>query len=165
MSFFTSNNTISANSVDSYITVSGETVVTVSDRVKFESQIVAYEIDPCNSDNIALVTRANASDYSRGSKKGLVLVLNKNIQKGTYSVTDQNFPFIRPYYFETGTRPGSVHSYEYYAKSGTFTVELAEVSSEKLHYKFSFDFKGVDKRNRELNIKGVSNFLVLVDFE
>jgi hypothetical protein len=165
MSFFKNNNTISANAVEPFITVSAETVATVSGRVKFESQIVAYEIDPCDNENIALVTRANASDYSRGSKKGLVLVLNKNIQKGNYSVTDSNFPFRSAYYFETGTRFGSVQSYEYHANSGTFTVELADVSSEKLQYKISFDFKGVDQRNRELHVKGASDFLVLMNFE
>jgi len=165
MTFFKSNNAISANSADPFITVSAETIATISGRVKFESQIVAYEPDPCGSDNIALVTRANASDYSRGCKKGLVLVFDKNIKPGTYTVTDSNFPFLNAYYFETSTRPGDIRSHNYDAKSGSITIESAVVSFDKLNYKLSFNFKGVDKRNRELKIKGTSDCTVLIDFE
>ncbi|MBC3775673.1 hypothetical protein [Pseudomonas sp. SWRI99] len=164
MSFFKGKNPVTANAVDPYITVSAETIATVSGRVRFESQIVAYETDP-DSNTIALVTRANASDYSRGSKKGLVLVFDKNIKPGAYSVTDSNFPFDDVYYFETGTTPGFVQSYNYRAKSGNFKVEVVEVTAEKLHYKIDFDFKGVDLRNQELTIAGKSSYLVLVQSE
>ncbi|CAI8957684.1 MULTISPECIES: hypothetical protein [Pseudomonas] len=165
MSFFKSDNTNSANSEDPLITISAETIATISGREKFESQIIAYESDPSGSDNIAMVTRANASDYSKGCKKGLVLVFNKNIKPGTYSVADTAFPFLNAYYFETGTRPGDIRSYNYHAKSGVIIVEDARVSSDELSYKISFDFKGVDKRNRGLTIKGTSSYLVLSDFE
>ncbi|MHC8375713.1 hypothetical protein ACYZT3_06480 [Pseudomonas sp. MDT1-16] len=161
MSFFKSKNTISANTAEPVITVSAETLATVSGRVKFESQIVEYAADPA-SNQIALVTRANTQDYSHRSKKGLVLVFDKNIKSGTYSVTDTGFPFEDAYYFETGTIPGFTTSFAFKPKSGTFTVEAIEASPEKLHYQIGFDFKGVDERNRELKIAGKSTYIVFL---
>ncbi|KAA0985402.1 hypothetical protein [Pseudomonas sp. ANT_J28] len=159
MSFFKGKNTIA--SADSIITVSAETQATVSNRVKFDSQIVEFEADP-NSNLIALITRTNTQDYSHRSKKGLVLIFDKNIKSGTYSVTDQNFPFENVYYFETGTIPGYTTSFSYKPKSGSFSVEAVESSSEKLHYQIKFDFKGVDDRNEELKVAGQSTYIVLM---
>jgi hypothetical protein len=90
MSFFKSQNAIAG--VEPIITVSAKTVATVSNRVDLETQIVEFEADPSSS-LIALVSRANTQDYSHRSKKGLVLVFDKNITSGTYSVADANFPF------------------------------------------------------------------------
>lgn len=161
MSFFKNKNSISTNTAEPVITVSAETVATVSDRVKFESQIVEFDADPA-SNQIALVTRANSQDYSHRSKKGLVLVFDKTIKSGTYPVNDPNFPFTDAYYFEMETIPGFTTSSHYEAKSGTFTVEALEVSSEKLHYQIGFDFKGVNNRNQELKISGKSTYIVLL---
>ncbi|MGZ7455407.1 hypothetical protein ACXPVS_00935 [Pseudomonas sp. Ma2-10] len=159
MSFFKSKNTIAA--ADSIITVSAETLATVSNRVKLDSQIVEFEADT-NSNLIALVTRANTQDYSHRSKKGLVLIFDKNIKSGAYSVTDQNFPFESSYYFETGTIPGFTTSFVYHPTIGSFTVETIESSAEKLHYQISFDFKGVTYQNEELNIAGKSTYIVIM---
>lgn len=159
MSFFQSKNTLA--SADPIITVSAETQATVSNRVKFDSQIFEFEADP-NSNQIALVTRANTQDYSHRSKKGLVLVFDKNIKSGTYSVADQSFPFEDVYYFETGTIPGFTTSFAYKPNSGSFTVETVESSSEKLHYQIGFDFKGVNEQNEELKISGKSTYIVLL---
>ncbi|MFJ2536728.1 hypothetical protein [Pseudomonas sp. NPDC087614] len=161
MSFFKSKNSNSANTAEPIITVSAETYATVSDRVKFESQIVQFEADTA-SDLIALVTRANTQDYSHRTKKGLVLIFDKAIKSGTYPVGDPGFPFEHSYYFETGTIPGFITSYSYVAKSGTFTVEAIEATSEKLHYQIGFDFKGVNNRNQELKISGKSTYIVLL---
>ncbi|MGB8924829.1 MAG: hypothetical protein WCC61_25365 [Pseudomonas sp.] len=161
MSFFKSKNSVSANSAEPIITVSAETSATVSGRVKFESQIVEYAADTA-SNLIALVTRANTQDYSHRTKKGLVLIFDKAIKSGTYSVGDSGFPFEDAYYFETGTIPGFTTSFSYVAKSGTFTVEAVEVTSEKLHYQIGFDFKGVTNRNQELKIVGKSTYIVLL---
>ncbi|MBD9602524.1 hypothetical protein IB252_22175 [Pseudomonas sp. PDM10] len=159
MSFFKGNNTIA--SADPIITVSAETQAAVSNRVKLDSQIVEFEADP-NSNLIALVTRANTQDYSHRSKKGLVLIFDRNIKSGTYSVTDQNFPFENVYYFETGTIPGLTTSFVYKPKIGSFTVEAVESSSEKLHYQINFDFKGVNDKNEELKVAGKSTYIVLI---
>lgn len=161
MSFFKSNKSISANAAEPIITVSAETLAKVSGRVKFESQIVEFAADP-ESNQIALVTRANTQDYSHRSKKGLVLVFDKAIKSGTYSVTDSSFPFESAYYFEMGTIPGFTTSFHYEAQSGTFTVEAIEATSEKLHYEIGFDFKGVTDRNKELKINGKSTYIVLL---
>ena len=161
MSFFKSKTSTSANTAEPIITVSAETHATVSGRVRFESQIVEYEADT-GSNLIALVTRANTQDYSHRTKKGLVLVFDKAIKSGTYSVGDSGFPFVDAYYFETGTIPGFTTSFSYEAKSGRFTVEAIEVTSEKLHYRIDFDFKGVDNRNQELKISGESTYIVLL---
>ncbi|MCO8311899.1 hypothetical protein [Pseudomonas mandelii] len=161
MSFFKSKNAGLANTAEPIITVSAETLASVSGRVKLESQIVEYEADP-TSNQIALVTRANTQDYSHRSKKGLVLVFDKNIKSDTYSVTDPDFPFYDAYYFEMGTIPGFTTSSTYTAKSGTFTVEVIDATSEKLHYQIGFDFKGVNERNQELKIAGKSTYIVLL---
>lgn len=158
MSFFTGNDTIA--SADPFITVSAETQAKVSNRVKFDSQIVEFEADP-HSSLIALATRANTQDYSHRSKKGLVLIFDKNIKSGTYSVTDQNFPFKNVYYFETGTIPGHATSFEYKSETGTFTVETVESSSEKLHYQINFDFIGVNN-NEKLKVEGKSTYIVMM---
>ncbi|MGF6112261.1 hypothetical protein HKK52_26875 [Pseudomonas sp. ADAK2] len=159
MSFFKSKNAIAG--VEPVITVSAETVAKVSNRVNFNTQIVEFDADT-NSNLIALVSRANTQDYSHRSKKGLVLIFDKNINSGTYSVTDQDFPFDQAYYFETGTIPGLTTSFEYEPKSGSFNVEVIQNTPEKLHYQISFDFKGVDKRNEELKVVGTSTFIVLM---
>lgn len=161
MSFFKSKNSISGNTADPIITVSAETYATVSGRVKLESQIVQYEADT-ESNLIALVTRANTQDYSHRTKKGLVLVFDKAIKSGTYSVGDSGFPFERVYYFETGTIPGFTTSFTYEAKRGTFTVEAIEATSEKLHYQIGFDFKGVNDNNQGLKISGKSTYIVFL---
>lgn len=157
MSFFKKD---TANTAEPIITVSAETIATVSDRVKFESQIVEFEADS-ESSKIALVTRANTQDLSNRNKKGLVLKFDKNIKSGKYLVTDQNFPFDA-YYFETGTIPGFSTSFQYKPQSGYFSVETVENSAEKLHYEISFDFKGVSNRNKELTITGKSTYIVLI---
>lgn len=158
MSFFTSKK---RGPADPIITVSAETSATVSNRVKLESQIIEYEADP-SSNLIALITRANTQDYSHRSKKGLVLIFDKNIQSGTYSVTAPNFPF-EAYYFEMGTIPGFTTSFQYKPQSGSFTVETIESTGEKLHYQIGFDFKGVNERNKELKISGKSTYIVLME--
>lgn len=160
MSFFKSKNTIMA--ADPIITVSAETQATVSNRVKLDSQIIEFEADP-TSNLIALVTRANTPDYSHRSKKGLVLVFDKDIKSGTYSVSDAGFPFTDAYYFEMGTIPGFTTSRTYRAQIGTFTVEVIENTPEKLHYQVGYDFKGVNERNKELKIVGKSTFIVLME--
>lgn len=160
MSFFKSKNTIAA--ADPIITVSAETQATVSNRVKLDSQIVEFEADTA-SNLIALVTRANTQDYSHRSKKGLVLIFDKNIASGTYSVSDPNFPFVNAYYFEMGTIPGFTTSFQYKPHSGTFTVEAIENTGEKLHYQIGFDFKGVNERNKELKVVGKSTYIVLME--
>ncbi|WP_225919805.1 hypothetical protein [Pseudomonas khorasanensis] len=91
-----------------------------------------------------------------------MLVFDKAIKSGTYSVGDPGFPFEHAYYFETGTFPGFTTSFSYEAKSGSFTVEAIEVTLEKLHYRIGFDFKGVDNRDRELKISGKSTYIVLL---
>ena len=161
MSFFKSKNATLSNTVEPIITVSAETLATVSGRVKFDSQIVEFDADPA-SDQIALVTRANSQDYSHRSKKGLVLVFDKTIKSGNYPVTDPGFPFHDAYYFETGTIPGFTTSFQYTAKSGTFNVEVIEATAEKLHYQIDFDFKGVNERSQELKIAGKSTYIVLL---
>ena len=158
MSFFKGNK---RGPADPIITVSAETRATVSDRVEFKSQIVQFEADP-NSDQIALITRANTEDTSHACKKGLALIFDKNIQSGKYLVNDQNFPFTTAYYFETGTIPGFTTSFQYKPTSGSFTVEVIENTTEKLHYQISFDFKGVNERNEELKIAGHSTYIVLM---
>lgn len=162
MSFFRNKNSISANTAEPIITVSAETHATVSGRVDLDSQIVEYAADPA-SNRIVFVTRANTQDYSHRTKKGLVLVFDKEIQSGTYSVGDPGFPFDDAYYFETGTVPGFTTSFTYEAKSGTFTVEAIEATSEKLHYLIGFDFKGVTNRNKELKISGKSTYIVFLE--
>ena len=159
MSFFKGNK---RGPSDPIITVSAETRATVSRRVKLESQIVEYEADT-NSDLIALITRANTGDTSSRCKKGLVLIFDKNIQSGTYSVTDPSFPFREAYYFEMGTIPGFTTSFTYKPISGSFTVEVIENNTEVLHYEISFDFKGVNERNKELKIAGQSTYIVLME--
>lgn len=159
MSFFTSKK---RGAADPIITVSAETLATVSKRVKLESQIIEFEADP-TSDLIALITRANTHDYSHRSKKGLVLIFDKNITSGTYSVSDSNFPFDTAYYFEMGTIPGFTTSFQYKPQSGTFTVEAIENTGEVLHYQIGYDFKGVNERNKELKIVGKSTFIVLME--
>ena len=161
MSFFKGKNSSSANTAEPIITVSAETYATVSGRVKFESQIVEFEADT-GSNLIALATRANTQDYSNRTKKGLVLVFDKTIKSGTYPVDNPGFPFRDAYYFETGTIPGFTTSFIYEAKSGTFTVEAIEATSEKLHYQIGFDFKGVTIRNQELKISGKSTYIVFL---
>lgn len=158
MSFFKGNK---RGPADPIITVSAETRATVSDRVKLESQIVQFEADP-NSDLIALITRANTEDTSHACKKGLTLIFDKNIQSGTYSVTDPGFPFSNTYYFEMGTVPGFTTSFQYKPMIGSFTVEVIENTTEKLHYEISFDFTGVNERNNELKIVGKSIYIVLM---
>ncbi|MGF6458478.1 hypothetical protein [Pseudomonas frederiksbergensis] len=159
MSFFKNQNAVAG--LEPIITVSAETVATVSNRVDLKTQIVEFDADP-NSSLIALVSRANTQDYSHRSKKGLVLVFDKNIASGTYSVTDANFPF-EAYYFETGTIPGFTTSFQYNPQSGSFTVEAIENTGEKLHYQIGFDFKGVNERNKELKISGKSTYIVLME--
>ncbi|PQP05917.1 hypothetical protein C5612_04585 [Pseudomonas frederiksbergensis] len=160
MSFFKSKNAIAG--LDPIITVSAKTVATVSNRVDFETQIVEFEAD-VNSNLIALVSRANTQDYSHRNKKGLVLIFNKNIKSGTYSVTDPDFPFESAYYFEFGTIPGFTTSFQYKPQNGSFTVEAIENTGEKLHYQIGFDFKGVNERNKELKISGKSTYIVLME--
>ncbi|MDR7284529.1 hypothetical protein J2X84_003367 [Pseudomonas corrugata] len=158
MSFFKGNK---RGPADPIITVSAETQATVSNRVKLDSQVVEFEADT-GSDLIALITRANTEDTSSRCKKGLALIFDKNIQSGTYSVTDPSFPFPDAYYFEMGTIPGFTTSFAYKPTSGSFAVEVIENTTEKLHYEISFDFKGVNERNNELKIVGKSTYIVLM---
>jgi len=159
MSFFKGNK---RGPSDPIITVSAETRATVSRRVKLESQIVEYEADT-KSDLIALITRANTGDTSSRCKKGLVFTFDRHIKSGTYSVTDAGFPFPDAYYFETGTFPGYMTFFQYKAKSGSFTVKAIENNTEELNYEISFDFKGVNERNKELKIAGQSTYIVLME--
>ncbi|AXI63273.1 hypothetical protein DLD99_23250 [Pseudomonas kribbensis] len=155
MSFFQSKK---RGASEPAITVSAETKATVSGRVGFQTQIVEFEADN-NSDLIALVSRANSQDYSHRSKKGLVLIFDKNIQSGTYAATDPQFPSL--YYFETATIPGFTTSYMYNAVSGSVSVEVVANTAKQLHYNIDFDFKGVDNKNEELKIAGRSTYTVL----
>jgi hypothetical protein len=161
MSFFSGEYATFGNTAAPVITVSAETTATVSGRVKLDSQIVEFDADPA-SDQIQLVTRANFQDSSQRSKKGLVLRFDKTIKSGSYPVADPGFPFPVAYYFETGTTPGYTTTFQYPAKSGTFNVEVIEVTAEKLHYQIDFDFKGVDERNQVLKIAGKSTYIVFL---
>ncbi|MBV4462174.1 hypothetical protein KVG95_02370 [Pseudomonas sp. SWRI79] len=153
MSFFTSKK---RGAADPIITVSAETLATVSKRVKLESQIIEFEADP-NSSSIVFATRANTQDYSRTNKKGLVLKFDKNIQSGTYNNQE-----IVAYYFETASRPGRSEYIEFHATTGSYTVEAIENSDTKLHYQIGFEFKGLNESNEELQIKGQSTYIVLM---
>jgi hypothetical protein len=153
-------NIFSNSFAERVITVSAEVEAKVSDRVKFYSQNVQFEPDAGTA--IAFIARANAEDLSEANKKGFFLVFDKNIKSGTYSVKDQNFPFSKAYYFETGTIPGFTTSFQYDPKSGSFTVETFENSESKLHYKINFDYIGVNNRNEELAIKGTATFIVVM---
>lgn len=159
MSFFNNKDTSAAESV---ITVSGETRITVSDRMNLYSQTIEFDEDPA-SNKIVFITRENTQDDSYRCKKGLVLAFDKYIESGTYQVApDRKPPFAEMYYFETGTNPGHINYFEYSAKSGSFTVEAIKTTTEKLHYKISFDLIGKLKEGEEeLKIVGEATYIVL----
>ncbi|MFJ2536729.1 hypothetical protein [Pseudomonas sp. NPDC087614] len=159
MSF--SKRATAANAEDTVITVSAVTVATITDRVEFNSQFAEFHANPASS-QISLVTHANAGGPTYQSAKSIGLTFDRNIEPGTYSVTDPEFPFQKAYYGEAGVISGATTSFNYYAKSGTFTVEVMQATPEKLHYRFKFNFMGVNARNQELRIAGDSTYIVLL---
>lgn len=143
------------------ITVSAKTTATVAGRVEFNTQNIQFESDPTSS-KIIFIPRANYEDISQASKKSFYFEFDRNIQSGTYSVTDPSFPFKHAHYSEWGTIPGFTTIFNYKPTIGSFTVETFENSENKLHYGISFDFIGEDQRNEKLKIVGKSTFIVIM---
>ncbi|WP_415773398.1 hypothetical protein [Pseudomonas sp. LB3P38] len=139
-------------------TVSSVVDATVSDRVSFKYHNTKYVAYP-ESTLIRLTTYSNRHDNTKESHRNFNLKFDKNIQSGTYYVTDYNFPFTEVDYVEATNLTAD---YLYRPKSGKFTVETIKNSDDKLHYKIHFNFIGVnDYSKEELEIKGTSEFIVL----
>lgn len=158
MSLFKSKN--STLSFDPFVTVSGNIEATVSGRVKFHTQNIQFEKDP-TSNLIALTGRGNDSGFDN-SKKGMIFVFPSDIQSGTYSPTDPNFPFARLNYYEFGANNDNTTSYSYKPERGTINVEVVENNSTVLRYIINFDFKGKDSLTEELHIVGKAEFNVFI---
>ncbi|MHC8373558.1 hypothetical protein ACYZT2_23035 [Pseudomonas sp. MDT1-85] len=156
MGFFKSKNSV--NALEPFVTVNCDIEATVSNRVKFHTQNIEFDKDN-NSDSIALLGRAYENGFNN-SKKGLMFIFSSNIQSGSYSPTDSNFPFESLYYYESGDNGDFVTFYNYKAESGTINVEVVENNSQALRYIINFDFKGKDNRTEELRINGKAEFNV-----
>ncbi|MGL6241746.1 hypothetical protein [Pseudomonas sp.] len=158
MSLFKSKN--SALSLDPFISVNCDIKATVSGRVEFHTQNIQFDKDP-NSESVAFLGRSYENGFSN-SKKGMMFVFSSDIQSGTYSPKDPNFPFESFYYYENGANDDFSTSYTYKPESGTITVEVVQSNSEALRYLINFDFKGKDSRTEELHIAGKAELNVFM---
>lgn len=150
MSLFKSKN--STLSLDPFVSVNCDIEAKVSNRVKFHTQNIQFDKDP-HSNLIAYIGRSYENGF-RDSKKGMMFIFSSDIQSGTYSPKDSNFPFDTFHYYEHGANDDFSTSYQYKPESGTITVEVVQSNSEALRYLINFDFKGKDNRTEELHIAG-----------
>ncbi|MBV7497648.1 hypothetical protein KW837_25615 [Pseudomonas sp. PDM24] len=158
MSLFKSKN--STLSLDPFISVNCDIEATVSGRVKLHTQNIQFDKD-INSNLIAFIGRSYENGFNN-SKKGMFFIYSKDIQSGTYSPTDSNFPFDTLHYYESGASDDLATFYTYKPESGTVTVEVVENNSTALRYLITFDFKGKDSRTEQLHIVGKAEFNVFM---
>jgi hypothetical protein len=158
MSLFKSKN--STLSLDPFVSVNCDIEAKVSNRVNFHTQNIEFEKD-LNSDLIGLIGRSYENGFN-DSKKGMTFVFSSDIQSGTYSPNDSNFPFETFYYYESGANDQFTTFYIYKPESGTITVEVVKNNSKALCYLINFDFKGKDSRTEELRIVGKAEFNVFM---
>ncbi|MEO4014400.1 hypothetical protein [Pseudomonas rossensis] len=150
MSLFKSKN--STLSLDLFVSVNCDIEAKVSNRVKFHTQNIQFDKDT-NSNLIAFIGRSYENGFN-DSKKGMMFTFSSDIQSGTYSPKDPNFPFDTFYYYENGANADYSTSYQYKPESGTITVEVVQNDSEALRYLINFNFKGKDHRTEQLHIAG-----------
>jgi len=150
MSLFKSKN--STLSFDPFVSVNCDIEAKISNRVKFHTQNIQFEKDT-NSNLIAYIGRSYENGF-RDSQKGMMFIFPSDIQSGTYSPKDSNFPFDTFQYYESGANDDFSTSYTYKPESGTITVEVVQSDSETLRYLINFDFKGKDSRTEALHIVG-----------
>ncbi|MDI3356587.1 hypothetical protein MO767_19880 [Pseudomonas sp. UYIF39] len=158
MSLFKSKN--STLSLDPFVSVNCDIEAKVSNRVKFHTQNFQFVKD-INSNLIGFIGRAYENGFN-DSKKGMVFTFSSDIQSGTYSPTDPNFPFDTLHYYESGANDDDTTLYTYKPERGTINVEVVENNSETLRYIINFDFKGKDHRTEELRIVGKAEFNVFM---
>jgi hypothetical protein len=151
---------ISVTAQNPFISVNCDIEAKVSNRVKFHTQNIEFEKDH-SSDLIALIGRAYENGFN-DSKRGMMFVFSSDIQSGTYSPKDSNFPFETCEYYESGANDQFTTFYTYKPESGTVTVEVVENNSKALRYLINFDFKGKDNRTEELHIVGKAEFNVFM---
>ncbi|MFJ2712098.1 hypothetical protein ACIOZM_14580 [Pseudomonas sp. NPDC087346] len=150
MKFFTNKN--SRNTSDQYVSVNCDIKAKISRRVSFHTQNIEFEQSE-NSDQMVFLAR-NYENGFKDSKRGMYILCSSDLESGSYSPKDPNFPFSQFYYFESGYNGKFTTFYEYPAESGTIDVEVVENSSEALLYLIKFDFKGNDHRAGVLHIVG-----------
>ena len=97
MSLFKSKN--STLSLEPFISVNCDIEAKVSNRVKFHTQNIQFDKD-INSNLIAFICRAYENGFN-DSKKGMMFIFPSDIQSGTYSPKDSNFPFDTLHYYES----------------------------------------------------------------
>jgi hypothetical protein len=158
MSLFKSKN--STLSLDPFVSINCDIEATVSGRVKYHTQNIQFE-KALDSNLIAFIGRAYENGFN-DSKKGMWFTFPSDIQSGTYSPKDSNFPFNTFFYYENGANADFTTSYQYKPESGTITVEVVQNNSEALRYLINFDFKGKDSRTEELHIAGKAELNVFM---
>ncbi|POA47506.1 hypothetical protein C1893_15110 [Pseudomonas sp. MPR-ANC1] len=163
MSYFNRDFFTSSDTNPPLITVSARTYLTISNRVEFDTQDIHYEAHPDPANNlIGLHSFANFSHPLARTHKYLKLYFDKTIESGSYSVSDPDFPFDLFHYVELGTKGDGSAGILYEPTTGTVTVEVIEVSPEKLHYQINYDFKASGNFNEDLTISGESTFIVML---
>ncbi|MHC8331530.1 hypothetical protein [Pseudomonas sp. LB3P25] len=158
MSLFKSKN--SKLSLDPFVSVNCDIKATVSGRVEFHTQNIQFDED-INSNLIVFIGRGYENGFN-DSKKGMMFIFSSDIQSGTYSPTDSNFPFDTLHYYESGANDDFTTFYTYKPERGTINVEVVENNSEAFRYIINFDFKGKDNRTEELHIVGKAVFNVFM---
>ncbi|MGX1188013.1 hypothetical protein AB7M29_005692 [Pseudomonas sp. F-14 TE3623] len=158
MSLFKSKN--STLSLDPFISVNCDIEAKVSGRVKFHTQNIQFEKD-INSNSVAFIGRSYENGFN-DSKKGMMFIFSSDIQSGTYSPKDSNFPFETLNYYESGANDDFTTFYNYKPEIGTINVEVVESNSEASRYIINFDFKGKDSRTEELHITGKAELNVFM---
>ncbi|WP_415757766.1 hypothetical protein [Pseudomonas sp. LT1P18] len=158
MSLFKSKN--STLSLDPFVSVNCDIEAKISNRVKFHTQNIQFDKD-IHSNSIAYIGRSYENGFN-DSRKGMMFIFSSDIQSGTYSPKDSNFPFDTFYYYENGANADFTTSYTYKPESGTITVEVVQSNSEALIYLINFDFKGKDNRTEELHIVGKAELNVFM---
>ena len=152
MRFFKSKNSVSALAMDPFVSVNCDIKATVSHRVEFHTQNIQFYKDN-DSNRIGYIGRSYENGFA-DSSKGMMFEFTSDIQSGTYSPEDSNFPFDTFQYYESGANDDFSTSYTYNPESGSITVEVVQSDSEALRYLINFDFKGKDHRTEELKITG-----------
>ncbi len=158
MSLFKSKN--STFSLAPFVSVNCDIEATISGRVKLHTQNIQFDKDT-DSTLVAFIGRSYENGFN-DSKKGMMLIFSSDIQPGTYSPKDPNFPFDTFYYYENGANADFTTSYQYKPESGIIKVEVIQNNTEALRYLISFDFKGKDNRTEELKITGKAELNVFM---